>query len=66
MARGVQGMMDLTVPAGGSSPSNSVGAIGDATDPRRDLGSIKRILGKNEANERNNDKAGVTHLWYKL
>lgn len=53
MARGVQGMMDLTVPAGGSSPSNSVGDIADATDPRRDLGSIKRILGNNEANERN-------------
>jgi len=53
MARGVQGMMDLTVPAGGSSPSNSVGAIGEATDPRRELGSIKRMLVEVLADERN-------------
>lgn len=63
MARGVQGMMDLTVPAGGSSPSNSIGATGDATDPRRDLGSIKRILGQMNGIK---NKPEVTHLWYKL
>ena len=53
IARGVQGIIDLTVPAGGSSLSNSVGAIGEVTDPIRDLGSIKRILEEDEAEEGN-------------
>jgi len=53
IARGVQGIIDLTVPAGGSSFSNSIGAIGEVTDPIRDLGSIKRILEEDEAKEHN-------------
>ena len=51
MARGVQGIIDLTVPAGASSLSDSVGAIGEVTDPIRDFGSIKRILGEDEGEE---------------
>lgn len=48
MANGVHGIIDLTVPAGGSSLSVSVGKDGEETVPRRDFGSMKRILYKTE------------------
>lgn len=47
MARGVQGMIDLTVPGGGCSLSVVVvgaGAADGMTDERRDCGSMKRML----------------------
>jgi len=45
MARGVQGMMDLTVPGGGWSVSGEafIGSGGEI-DERRELGCINRIL----------------------
>jgi hypothetical protein len=51
MARGVQGMMDFTVPGGASSSDDGTAAAVDdgVTEETRDCGSIKRILAwKNE------------------
>ena len=44
MASGVHGIIDFTVPAGGSSLSDSICRDGGLMDDRRDLGSMKRIL----------------------
>lgn len=44
MASGVQGMMDLTVPGGGSSVSTAVAGGADAPDESRDWGSMNRML----------------------
>jgi hypothetical protein len=46
IARGVQGMMDFTVPGGGSfSEDGTATAVDDGvTDETRDRGSMKRIL----------------------
>ena len=58
--------MDLTVPAGGSSQSVDVGAVG-ITDAKRDLGSMNRMLFFFCSTLRMNDKkALVRYLWYRL
>ena len=45
MARGVQGMIDLTVPGGGRSPSTLVMAPDkDVPAESNEAGSIKRML----------------------
>lgn len=53
MASGVQGMMDLTVPAGGSSPLTSVAARagGVFAEARRDFGSMNRTLNWTEVQQ---------------
>jgi hypothetical protein len=63
IARGVQGIMDLTVPVGGSTQSVEIGV--GITDANRDFGSMKRMLVFCLINVSLNNKKG-THLWYKL
>jgi hypothetical protein len=47
IASGVHGMMDLTVPGGGSSLSNMPADAAEGTpDESRECGSKKRMLGR--------------------
>jgi hypothetical protein len=47
IARGVHGMMDLTVPSGGwSDPGFDNSGKEDGRDERRELGLMKRMLGR--------------------
>jgi len=46
MAKGVHGIIDFTVPAGGSSLAMSVEVGVGIVEARSDLGSINRMLGE--------------------
>lgn len=62
MARGVQGIIDFTVPSGGSSLSVSICKDGAVTDDRRDFGSMKRILTKSISRVENNIGHQCSHV----
>jgi hypothetical protein len=63
MAKGVQGMMDFTVPGGGSSLTVSVAEGIGIVEAKSDLGSINRMLQRRKTRIYGRI---WTHLWYKL
>jgi hypothetical protein len=65
IARGVHGIMDLTVPGGGwSDPVFDDSGKEGGRDERRELGLMKRMLGRLRSYFMTRKKA--TRLWYML